>query len=143
MNASFQLRKLALPALLSLSLLPLHASDKGPKPDKELQKYAGEYTGETRTKTESLSQSEMQEYSLKHHGIDVSLGGDGSATVSQSPNGDDEVTIFGTFKVSGGQLTITFEPSPDGKGTHALWPKLPPPPLHKTAEVRPSKAGKR
>jgi hypothetical protein len=162
MKASPLFQKLGLAVLLAFSLNRLYAFDKGPKPDKELQKYAGEYTGETRTKTESLSDSEMQEYSLKHHSIELSLGGDGSATVSQSSIGENEITTFGHFKVSGGQLTITFDPSPDGKGTpapmtfstghneltavsydHLLWPKLPPPPLHKTAEVRPSKAGKR
>jgi len=162
MKLSPLLHRLALVGLLLLPTSALHASDKAPKPDKELAKYAGEYSGETRTKTESLSQSEMQEYSLKHHSISVSLGADGSATVSQSPNAEDEITTFGHFKVSGGQLTITFDPLPDGKGTpasmvfstghneltavtydHALWPKLPPPPMHKTEEGRPTKAGKR
>jgi hypothetical protein len=162
MKAPSRLLKLGVAALLVFSQSCLHASDKAPKPDKELARYAGEYSGETRTKTESLSQSEMQEYSLKHHSINLSLGADGSATVSQSPTGEDEITTFGHFKVSGGQLTITFDPSPDGKGTpapmvfstghneltpvaydHSLWPKLPPPPMHKSEEGRPSKAGKR
>lgn len=163
MNSFVLSRKLSVAALLAFSLPSLHASkDKGPKPDKELVKYAGEYSGETRTKTESLSESEMQEYSLKHHGITLSLGGDGSATLSQSPHGDDEVTTFGHFKVSGGQLVLTFDPQPDGKGApapmtfstghneltpvsydHALWGKMPPPSLHRTQEAPPSKAGHR
>jgi hypothetical protein len=147
-------------AVLMQPLLHASKKDNGPKPDKELMKYAGEYSGETRTKTESLSQSEMQEFSLKHESINLSLGGDGSATLSQSPHGDDEITYFGHFKVSGGQVIITFDPAPDGKGTpapmafssghneltpvtydHSLWSKLPPPPLHRTAEAAPSKAG--
>ena len=105
----------------------------------------------------------MQEVSLKHHGINLSLGADGTATLAQSPHGDDEITSFGHFKVSGGVLTITFDPSPDGKGApapmtfstghneltptvydHALWGKLAPPPLHRAgSEGRPSGAGKR
>jgi hypothetical protein len=163
MKSISTLRTFAVTLLLAMALPAMHAKDKGPKPDKELQKYAGEYSGETRTKTESLSQSEMQEYSLKHHGINLSLGADGTATVSQSPHGDDEITSFGHFKVSGGQIIITFDPSPDGKGTpapmtfstghneltptvydHALWGKLPPPPLHRSGnEGRPAGAGKR
>jgi len=133
----------------------LHASShsvKGPKPDKELAKYAGEYSGETRTKTESLAQSEMQEFALKHHSISLSLGSDGSATVTQSPHGNDEFTSFGHFKVNGGQIVITFDPQPDGRATpapmtfstghneltataydHSLWEKLPPPPMHRTS----------
>jgi hypothetical protein len=133
-----------------------------PKPDKELAKWAGEYSGETRTKSESLSESEMQEFALKHHSISLSLGADGTATVSQSPHGDDEVTAFGTFKVSGGQIVITFDPLPNGQGTpapmtfstghneltpvsydHALWGKMPPPPLHKGGDTPPAKAGHR
>ena len=164
MKSSVILRGVAFALLLILPLPAMHAAkDKGPKPDKELEKYAGEYTGETRTKTESLSQSEMQDYSLKHHGIDISLGGDGSATVSQSPHGDDEMTSFGHFKVSGGQVVITFDPPPDGKSAtpapmsfstghneltpvaydHSLWGKLPPPSLHRAGnESRPSGAAK-
>jgi hypothetical protein len=159
------LRKAAMAALLVFSFTAAQASkkDQAPKVDKELAKYAGEYTGETRTKTESLAQSETSDFAIKHHTINVSLGADGSATVSQSPNGDDEITSFGTFKVSGGQITITFDPPPDGKGPtpapmvlsaghneltavtydHSLWGKLPPPPMHKGQEAPPSKAGKR
>jgi hypothetical protein len=151
-------------ATLILSLTTVSASSKDPatpKPDKELAKWAGEYQGETRTKTESLAQSEMEDYAVKHHTINVSLGADGSATVSQSPHGDDETTAFGTFKVSGGQIVITFDPPPNGKGPtpapmtfstghneltpvaydHSLWDKLPPPPLKKGQETPPSKAG--
>ena len=159
-------RNSALSAALALSCCFSHASKhdhQGAPVDKELAKYAGEYTGETRTKTESLAQSEMQEFSLKHHSMSMSLGADGSATVSQSPHGDDEVTNFGHFKASGGQVVVTFDPAPDGKGTpspmtfstghneltavsydHALWGKLPPPPMHRGGvDGRPSAASKR
>ena len=151
-------------AILTISLSAAFAAkhEKEPKPDKELAKYAGEYSGETRTKTESLSQSEMQDFSLKHHSMSLSLGADGTATVSQSPHGDDEVTSFGHFKVSGGQLTITFDPLPNDKGTpspmvfstghneltavtydHSLWGKLPPPPMKRGGDQKPSPASKR
>jgi hypothetical protein len=159
-------RTAVMAASLVLSLTAAQASKhdpSAPKPDKELAKYAGEYSGETRTKTESLSQSETNDFATKHHTINVSLGADGSATVSQSPNGDDEVTNFGTFKVSGGQITITFDAPPDGKGStpapmvlstghneltavtydHSLWGKLPPPSMHKGGEMPPAKAGHR
>ena len=151
-------------AFLAFSLSAAFAAkhDKEPKPDKELAKYAGEYSGETRTKTESLSQSETQDFALKHHSIGLSLGADGTATVSQSPHGDDEITSFGHFKVSGGQLTITFDPLPGDKGTpapmvfstghneltpvtydHNLWGKLPPPPMKRGGDQKPSPASKR
>ena len=151
-------------AFLAFSLSAAFAAkhDKEPKPDKELAKYAGEYSGETRTKTESLSQSETQDFALKHHSIGLSLGADGTATVSQSPHGDDEMTSFGHFKVSGGQLTITFDPLPGDKGTpapmvfstghneltpvtydHNLWGKLPPPPMKRGGDQKPSPASKR
>ena len=164
MKRSFPRTALAFALIVSSSgvLAAKHKQADGPKPDKELAKYAGIYTGETRTKTESLTQSEMQEFALKHHGITLSLGMDGTATVSQSPNGTDEFTSFGHFKVSGGQIVITFDPLPDGKGTpapmtfstghneltpvtydHSLWTKLPPPALHRGGDQTPSKAGKR
>jgi hypothetical protein len=162
MKSFVTLRKFAPLLLFALSLPAMQAKDKGPKPDKEFLKYAGEYSGETHTRTGSLSQSELQADALEHHGINLSLGVDGSATLAQSPHGDDEITSFGHFKVSGGQIVITFDPSPDGKGTpppmtfstghneltptvynHALWGKLPPPPLHRSdRESRPSGAGK-
>jgi hypothetical protein len=134
-------RLLAL-ALLALLPLAVHAGDKNP-----WAKYAGTYKGETRAKGETLEQSQEGTYAIRHHTIALDLGKDGTATLSQSPTGENEITSFAHWTVEGDILKLTFDPI-DKQPTpapmtfrvehkalkpviydHSLWPKLPPPPL--------------
>jgi hypothetical protein len=133
--------------LLSLALLvalpfTLHAKEKNP-----LAKYAGTYKGETRATGETRDQSHEGTYAIRHHTMTLDLGKDGTATLSQSPTGENEITSFAHWTVQGDTLKLTFDPV-DKQPTpepmtfrvahktltpvtydHTLWPKLPPPPL--------------
>jgi hypothetical protein len=82
----------------------------------------------------------------------VSLGEDGTATVSQDP-GNGLVTFFGHWIDSGSEVTITFDPL-DGKKepsmvlqpnhgglevvtwNHALWGNVKPPPMKRAAKAK-------
>jgi len=130
--------------MLAVVPLTLAAREKNP-----LHKYAGSYQGETRAVGETRDQSQEGQYSVRHHTIELDLGGDGTATLTQSPAGTDEITSFAHWSVAGDTLSLTFDPS----GTmpapspmtfrirhktlvpvtydHSLWPKLPPPPLNR------------
>ena len=80
--------------LLSLALLaamPLTALAKD-----EASKIAGTYKGETRAKGESRDQSNEGTYATRHHTMTLDLGKDGTATLTQSPTGADEITSFAT-----------------------------------------------
>lgn len=136
------MKRLLSVALLAALPLSLSASDKNP-----LAKYAGTYKGETRAKGETRDQSRDGVYAIRHHTISLDLGKDGTATVSQSPTGENEITSFAHWTVEGDTLKLTFDPV-DKQPTpapmtfrlakkkltpvtydHTLWPKLPPPPL--------------
>jgi hypothetical protein len=131
-------------SLVLLAALPLtlHAKDKN-----ELAKYAGTYKGETRAKGETREQSQDGTYAIHHHTMTLDLGKDGTATLSQSPTGADEITSFAHWTIEGDILKLTFDPV-DKQTTpapitfrvehktltpatynHDLWRTLPPPPL--------------
>jgi hypothetical protein len=131
--------------LLSLALLaalPLTALAKD-----EASKIAGTYKGETRAKGESRDQSNEGTYAIRHHTMTLDLGKDGTATLTQSPTGADEITSFAHWSLQGDVLKLTFDPV-DKQPTptpitfrydhktlapavynHDLWRTLPPPPL--------------
>jgi hypothetical protein len=136
--------------LLSLALLaamPLTALAKN-----ELAKYAGTYRGETRAKDETRDQSQDGTFAIRHHTMTLDLGKDGTATLTQSPTGADEITSFAHWKIEGDTIRLTFDPvqkqatpAPmtfriDHKALvatvydHSLWPKLPPPPLKRAGQ---------
>ena len=104
-------------------------------------KYAGIYTSEVKDTPNPVTPSGPA--------FSISLGPDGSATVSQDI-GKGSVTTFGHWTDSGGQVTIKFDetadarpvdppmvlqPSHDGlqavTWNHAFWGKTTPPPLKK------------
>ncbi len=131
--------------LLSLALLaalPLTALAKD-----EASKIAGTYKGETRAKGESRDQSNEGTYAIRHHTMTLDLGKDGTATLTQSPTGADEITSFAHWSLQGDVLKLNFDPV-DKQPTptpitfrydhktltpvvynHDLWRTLPPPPL--------------
>jgi hypothetical protein len=131
--------------LLSLALLaalPLTAFAKN-----EQSKLAGTYKGETRARDETRGQSQDGVYAIRHHTMTLDLGKDGSATLTQSPTGADEITSFAHWTLQGDTLKLTFDPV-DKQPTpapisfrydhktltpvvynHDLWRTLPPPPL--------------
>jgi hypothetical protein len=83
--------------------------------------------------------------------MSLSLGDDGTATVTQDP-GNGEITTFGHWSDTGGGITVTFDPvagtptpapmnfssSHDGLQAatwdHTVWGKLTPPPMKKSAD---------
>lgn len=85
--------------------------------------------------------------------MDLSLGEDGSATVTED-TGNGEVTLFGRWVDSGGQVAVTFDaeqgkpaelpmvfqPAHDGlqavTWNHAVWGKVDPPPMKKGYKVK-------
>jgi hypothetical protein len=79
-----------------------------------LGKYAGVYHGETRTKEETRAQSSEGAYAIRHHTITLSLGKDGSATLTESPDAVSETTRFGHWSYAAGLITLRFDPLPDG-----------------------------
>jgi hypothetical protein len=136
------MKRLLAVALLAALPFTLHAKEKNP-----LAKYAGTYKGETRAKGETRDQSREGTYAIRHHTISLDLGKDGTATLTQSPTGENELTTFAHWTVEGDILKLTFDPI-DKQPTpapmtfrfakkmltpvvydHTLWPKLPPPPL--------------
>ncbi len=137
MNSMKRLLSLAL-----LAALPLTALAKD-----EASKIAGTYKGETRAKGESRDQSNEGTYAIRHHTMTLDLGKDGTATLTQSPTGADEITSFAHWSLQGDVLKLTFDPV-DKQPTptpitfrydhktltpvvynHDLWRTLPPPPL--------------
>jgi len=133
--------------LLSLALLlalPLTVLAK-----ENLAKYAGIYKGETRGQDETREQSHQGDYATRHHTITLSLGADGTATLTQSPDATSEITSFAHWSHAGDQIKLTFDPV-DKQPTpapmsfrlekktltplvynHDLWRTLPPPPMHR------------
>lgn len=127
--------------LVLLAALPFSAGAKN-----DLAKYAGTYKGETRAKGETREQSHDGAFATRHHTITLDLGKDGSATVTQSPDGTSEMTNFAHWTVSGDTVKLIFDaekgqtPPPmtfrfDHKmlvpmaWNHDLWRTLPPPSL--------------
>jgi hypothetical protein len=133
---------LVLVLLLATTCLPAIARDS-------LGKYAGVYHGETRTKEETRAQSREPEYATRHHTITLSLGKDGSATLTESPDAVSETTRFAHWTYADGQITLRFDPLPNGTTPtpeiygvnhheltpvvwdHQLWKNLPPPKLER------------
>jgi hypothetical protein len=129
-------------ALLALLPLSLHAKDKN-----ELSRLAGTYKGETRAKGETRDQSQDGTFANRHHTMTLDLGKDGTATLTQSPTGANEITSFAHWTMQGDVVKLTFDPvekqntpAPmtfrhDHKTLtpviydHSLWKSLPPPPL--------------
>ncbi len=134
-------RLLSLALLLALPLPMLAKNDRA--------KYAGVYKGETRAKDETRDQSNEGTYANRHHTITLSLGKDGSATLTQSPEGTDEITSFAHWTHEGDTIKLTFDPLKDQPTpspmtfrlekknlvpvlyNHDLWRTLPPPALHR------------
>jgi hypothetical protein len=99
---------LVLTALVCLvGARPLRAGDS-------LAKYAGVYHGETRTKEETRAQSNEGAYAIRHHTITLSLGKDGGATLTESPDAVSETTRFGHWSYAAGLITVRLDPPPDG-----------------------------
>jgi hypothetical protein len=136
------MKRLVSLALLALLPLTLHAKAKD-----ELSKLAGTYKGETRARDETRAQSQDGTYAIRHHTMTLDLGKDGTATLTQSPTGADEITSFAHWTIQGGILTLNFDPV-DKQPTptpitfrydhktltpavynHDLWRSQPPPPL--------------
>ena len=81
--------------------------------------------------------------------MNLSLGSDGSATVTEDPGNSTTTTLFGHWADSGSQITVTFDaqegnpaepamafaPGHDGlqavSWNHATWGKQNPPPMKK------------
>jgi hypothetical protein len=138
-------RLFSIALLAALPVVALAAKD-------ELSKYAGVYKGETRAKGETRRQSTEGPYAIRHHTITLSLGRDGTATLTQSPDGTHEITSFAHWSHDGDTIKLNFDPvdqqptpAPmsfrlDHKAltpvvwNHDLWRKLPPPTLHRSRE---------
>jgi hypothetical protein len=85
--------------------------------------------------------------------MDLSLGADGSATVTEDPGGG-ATTLFGHWVDTGGQVAVkfdaldgrpaeapmVFQPAHDGlqavTWNHASWGKVTPPPMKKGSKVK-------
>jgi hypothetical protein len=122
----------ALVAVLAVATIPGFASSS---------KYAGTYSSEAPEPKDGSTAPPSPAFS-------VSLGKDGTATVTQDP-GKGAVTIFGHWSDSGSQITVKFDadgdqpveppmvlqPSHDGlhavTWNHTLWGKITPPALKK------------
>ncbi|HEX6773720.1 MAG TPA: hypothetical protein VF126_16925 [Acidobacteriaceae bacterium] len=129
-------------ALLALLPLTLHGKEKN-----ERSKLAGTYKGETRAQGETRDQSQDGAYAMRHHTMTLDLGKDGTATLTQSPTGANEITSFAHWTIQDDTVKLTFDPvdkqitpAPmtfrvDHKALvpavydHDLWRSLPPPPL--------------
>ena len=129
-------------ALLALLPFSLHAREKN-----ERSKYAGTYMGEARASSETREQCQDGTYAIRHHTMTLDLGKDGTATLTQSPTGANEITSFAHWTIQGDTVKLTFDPV-DKQATpapmtfqvdhktlkpvtydHSLWKALPPPPL--------------
>jgi hypothetical protein len=129
-------------ALLAALPLAVHAKAKN-----EMAKLAGTYKGETRARDETRAQSQDGTYAIRHHTMSLDLGKDGTATLTQSPTGADEITSFAHWTIQGDTVKLTFDPV-DKQPTpapmtfrynhkaltsvvynHDLWRTLPPPPM--------------
>jgi hypothetical protein len=62
----------------------------------DLSKYAGTYKGETQ--------------SFRDRTMTLSLGDDGTATLTQSPDAVNEITSFGRWVRQGDMITLTLDP---------------------------------
>lgn len=129
-------------AVLALMPFTLHAKEKNEK-----SKLAGTYKGETRAQGETRDQSHDGAYAMRHHTMTLDLGKDGTATLTQSPTGANEITSFAHWTIQGDTVKLTFDPvdkqiTPasmtfrvDHKSLipavydHDLWHSIPPPPL--------------
>jgi hypothetical protein len=112
--------------LAFLVILPLVASG-----NEDLSKYSGTYKGETQ--------------SIRDCTMTLSLGDDGTATLTQSPDAVNEITSFGRWVRQGDIIMLTLDPA--GKQAalppmtfrlagktltpvlwnHSLWRSTPPP----------------
>jgi hypothetical protein len=133
--------------LALLAVLPLAALAKN-----DLSKYAGIYKGETRAKDETRDQSRDGAFATRHHTMSLSLGDDGTATLTQSPDAVHEITSFAHWTHQGDQIKLTFD-SVDKQPTpppmtfryehkrltpvvwnHDLWRPLPPPAMKRMSQ---------
>ena len=81
-------RRLPLAFLVILPIVTLGSED--------LSKYAGTYKGETQ--------------SFSDRAMTLSLGDDGTATLTQSPDAVNEITSFGRWTRQGDIITLTLDP---------------------------------
>jgi hypothetical protein len=103
----------------------------------------------TRTKFVGVYMSETHNGGRDGSFMNLSLGSDGSATVTEDPGSGTTTTLFGHWVDTGGQVTVTFDtqeqkpaepamafaPAHEGlqavKWNHATWGKENPPPMKK------------
>jgi hypothetical protein len=91
-------------ALLLLCAVPLQARDNA-------SKLAGNWKGQTYARGETYEQSREGAYAIRHHTIELSLGDDGTATLTESPNAVSSTTRFGHWTYSEHRLTLTLDPA--------------------------------
>ena len=125
--------------LLSLAILvvvlPMVAMGK-----EDLSKYSGTYKGETR--------------SIRYLTMTLSLGDDGTATLTQSPDAVHEITSFGRWARQGDIIQLNFEsvdkqPAPPPMAfrlehktltpitwNHTLWRTAPPPAMKRMKIIK-------
>ena len=133
-------------SLVLLFVLPLVLFAKDDR-----SKFVGVYKGETRGQDETRDQSQDGDYAKLHHTITLSLGKDGTATLTQSPDAASEITSFAHWTHDGDLIKLTFDPLQSqptpapvtfrmsGKNlvpvtyNHDLWRTMPPPPLHRVS----------
>jgi hypothetical protein len=77
--------------LAFLAILPIVAMGK-----EDLSKYTGTYKAQTR--------------SVRSHTMTLSLGDDGTATLTQSPDAINEITSFGHWIHQGDMIRLNFDP---------------------------------
>jgi hypothetical protein len=117
-----------LPAiLLLLCALPLHAREKA-------SKLAGTWKGQTYARGETYEQSREGSYAIRHHTIELSLGSDGTATVTESPDSVSSTTRFAHWTFAQNRLTLSFDPAPAGtsEASNAHQPSAPSQPQSST-----------
>src|SRR5258705_11007747 len=86
-----------------LATLPITALAKD-----EMSKLVGTYKGETRAKGETREQIDEGTYAIRDHTMTLALGIDGTATLSQSPDANSEITRFDHWDLPGEIIKLTF-----------------------------------
>ena len=108
----------------------------------DLSKYTGTYKGET--------------HALRRQTMTLSLGEDGTATLTQSPDAVNEITSFAHWSIQGDVIRLNFDPV-DKQPTpppmtfrrehhtltpvvwnHKLWRSVPPPAMKRMKQHDPS-----
>jgi hypothetical protein len=99
-------------ALLLLCAVPLHARESA-------SRLAGNWKGQTYARGETYEQSREGAYAIRHHTIELSLGEDGSATLTESPDAVSSTTRFGHWTYGEHRLTVTLDSANDSAPTES------------------------